>query len=210
MESTKIIEKIRNTRRGKGFTLDDLSGLTGLSKGYLSKLENATSLPPISTLHRIAEGLGIPFASLFTDSADNFDRKISIVRKKERKEMVVEFRGTRFKHWPLADEKVGRNVNPYIIEIPSVDSQVYQHEGEEFYLMLEGSVEFSYGGERHILNEGDSVYFDTDVPHSAKTISKKPAKALVIFYDYKRIMRNPFVEPILQPRDSKTPIVTNS
>lgn len=202
MESLKVIEKIKNTRRGKGLTLDDLSGLTGLSRGYLSKIENGSTLPPLSTLHKVAEGLGIPFTSLFTDSTvEALNRKISVVRKKERKEMTVEFRGTHFKHWPLADLEFGRNLNPYIIEIPTSDCHVYHHQGEEFYLLLEGSVELTYGGERYTLTEGDSVYFDTDVPHSAKSISRRPAKALVIFYDYKRMARSPFTEPILQHKE---------
>jgi len=63
---------------------------------------------------------------------------------------------------------------------------VFQFEGEEFNLIIEGKVELRYGDERYILEEGDSVYIDGDIPYSGKSIGAKQAKVLAIAYRYKK------------------------
>ena len=115
-----------------------------------------------------------------------------ISRKKKRNQIEAEVQATGLKRWPLADQKFGRNMHPYIIEIPPNHYQVYQFEGEEFYLCLEGKIEFTYGGENYILEAGDSIYIDTNIPYSGRSIGKKPAKILMVTYHYKRMMRETF------------------
>jgi len=176
MEHSEIIEKIKDIRLEKGYSLGQLSKLTGLSKGYLSKIENAVNAPPISTLHRIATALGVNLSYFFTQNAlEKLDEKIVISHKKQRNQTEAEVQATGLKRWPLADQKFGRNMHPYIIEIPPNHYQVYQFEGEEFYLCLEGKIEFTYGGE-----------------YSGRSIGKKPAKILMVTYHYKRMMRETF------------------
>ena len=205
MNAKQVIERIKKNRKNKGFTLDRLANLTGFSKGYLSKIENAANLPPLSTLHRIAAALNVELTHLLAEGdGEPSENKIAIVRRHQRQEMLVEIHGTQFKHWPLANRKLGRNMDPYIIEIPPANYQVYQHEGEEFYFILEGTIEITYGGEHFILEEGDSVYFDTNIPHSGRSVGKTPAKALTMFYTYKKMMREPFTGGILLERNFKS------
>ncbi len=193
MEHSEIIIKIKELRTEKGYSLGQLSKLTGLTKGYLSKIENAVSVPPISTLHRIATALGVNLSYFFTQNAlETLDKKLVISRKKERNQTDAELQATGLKRWPLASEKFGRNMHPYIIEIPLDHHQVYQFEGEEFHLCLEGKVELTYGGENYILEAGDSIYIDTNIPYSGRSIGTKPAKLLMVIYYYKRMMREPF------------------
>ncbi len=52
--------------------------------------------------------------------------------------------------------------------------KVFSHEGEEFMFVLEGTHEFVYGNKRHILEPGDSIYFDSSVPHTGRSIEKSP------------------------------------
>jgi quercetin dioxygenase-like cupin family protein len=52
--------------------------------------------------------------------------------------------------------------------------------------VLEGTHEFIYDGKKYILNAGDSIYFDSVIPHSGRSIGKKKAKILAIMYSYKR------------------------
>ena len=198
MEDFEIIEKIKDLRGKKGYSLGQLATLTGLSKGYLSKIENAASIPPISTLHRIATALGVDLAYFFVQGhLDQINQKIVVVRRNERKEINAEHQATGIKRWPLASQKFGRNMDPFIIELPHDHHEVYQFEGEEFHLVLEGRVEISYGGERFILEEGDSVYLDGDVPYTGRSIGDKPARGLMIQYHYKKVTGEPFSEGIM-------------
>jgi transcriptional regulator with XRE-family HTH domain len=199
MNPSKIIERIKELRMQRDWSLDTLARKADLSKGYLSKIENGMNLPPISTLHKIAEALGVDLTYLFAEGeSDGSDHKISITRRRERKEMTIEVGKVLFKNWPLSPEKEGRNMDPFLVEIPFKNPHVYQHEGEEFYFLLEGKIKLSYSGQDYILEKGDSVYFDTNVPHTGYSIGRRKAVALVIFYNYKKAIRKPFTGAVMR------------
>ncbi len=137
------------------------------------------------------------------DTPKELKRKIVVVRKKDRKEFRAELRDSGIKRWPLAERKFGRNMNPFIIEIPPDNSQIFQFEGEEFHLLLEGKVELSYGGEVYVLEEGDSVYLDGSVPYSGRSLGEGPAKALMVQYYYKQVTARPFPQGLLNTKVGK-------
>jgi len=206
MEPNEILSKIKELRIQKGFSLARISEITGLSKGYLSKIENAESAPPISTLYRIAKALGTNLSYFFADDArPPQENKLAISRKRDWAEKDPEIQATDLKRWPLTDQKYGRNMLPFIIELPQDHHQVYQFEGEEFYFILEGRVEFNYGGSVYTLEAGDSGYIDGDVPYSGKSIGSGPARILMITYFYKRIAQDPFSSGPLPYKRLETP-----
>jgi len=183
----KIIEKIKSIRLVKGFTLSQLSKRSGLSKGYLSKIENQTKLPPVSTLQRIAGALDIDLSTLFANSSPkNDDAKIAVVRKTERKNIGEEQQASGIVRCPLADKKFAPNIQPFIIELPIDHSTIYQFQGEEFHFILSGKVELTYGDKRFVFEEGDFVYFDGDVPYSGRSLGSEPATIFMGQYRYKR------------------------
>ena len=94
------------------------------------------------------------------------EKKIVIKRKEDRVAIGEEQQASCIVRCPLADKKFGRNMDPFIITVPGDHREVYQFAGEEFHLLLEGKLELSYGGERYVLNEGDCVYLDGDVPYT--------------------------------------------
>jgi mannose-6-phosphate isomerase-like protein (cupin superfamily) len=77
-------------------------------------------------------------------------------------------------------------MEPYIIEPAFEEKAVFSHEGEEFMYVLEGTHEFAYGDKKYLLRQGDSIYFDSIIPHSGRSIGKKRARILGIMYSYKR------------------------
>ena len=85
MDERTICQNIKTLRLTRNMTLDDLSRLTGLSKGYLSKVERSGKLPPFSTLNRIASALGVETVSLFNGQSEPPDTRIALVRKKRKK-----------------------------------------------------------------------------------------------------------------------------
>ena len=77
-------------------------------------------------------------------------------------------------------------MEPFFI-MPAFDEKaVFSHEGEEFIYMLEGTHEFVYNKKKYILHEGDSIYFDSKIPHTGRSLGKKRAKILAVMYSYKR------------------------
>ena len=77
-------------------------------------------------------------------------------------------------------------MDPYIL-IPDFEpGESLQHEGEEFLLVLEGSIEFFYGIEKFVLKKGDCAYFESSIPHNGRSIGDEKARVLIIMYAYKK------------------------
>jgi mannose-6-phosphate isomerase-like protein (cupin superfamily) len=161
--------------------------MAGLSPGYLSKIERSDKGPPISTLSNIASALGVDLSDLLIEDTDPLkDSNLAIVRKDKRK--IVQTKGSfyGYEYEALAYNKLFKNMEPFIIS-PAFDKETtFLHEGEEYHFILEGTVEFHYEGQKYVLNEGDSLYFDSGLPHTGISIGKKKARILAVLYPYKK------------------------
>lgn len=187
MDERQIAKNIKKFRQNKKISLDRLARLTGLTKGYVSKIEHSGKAPPFSTLCKIANALDIDINLLLADESETpEDINLCIIRKNERKEVVS--RGTLYGYHyeALAHKKVGKNMEPFIIKPAFQEKGIFSHEGEEFMYVLEGTHEFIYDGKKYILRAGDSIYFDSIIPHTGRSVGKKKAKILAVMYSYKR------------------------
>jgi transcriptional regulator with XRE-family HTH domain len=187
MDEKQVVRNIRNIRLSRKMSLGRLANLAGLTKGYVSKIENSDKAPPFSTLSKIANALDTDINLLLAENSETPQHlSLCIVRKNERKEVVS--RGTLYGYHyeALAHKKIGKNMEPFIILPAFHEKGVFSHEGEEFMYVLEGIHEFVYDGKKYILNAGDSIYFDSIIPHSGRSVGKKKAKILAVMYSYKR------------------------
>lgn len=187
MDEKVIAKTIRTTRLKKKLSLAKLSALAGISTGYLSKLERSEKAPPISTLSKIALALDLDLTSLLREDTDFFeDVPLAIVRKGERK--TVKTRGALYgyEYEALAHNKPAKNMEPFIISPAFGEEIEFQHDGEEFMYVLEGVHEFKYGGQKYVLRKGDSIYYESSIPHSGRSLGKKKARVLAVMYSYKK------------------------
>jgi transcriptional regulator with XRE-family HTH domain len=189
----QIAINIKKLRKRSKQTLKDLSELTGLTISYLSKIERSKKVPPYSTLSKIAVGLGVDPTLLLNENMETSKNKmISFTKKNQRKAIKTLKRVTngfpyKYSYEALAFDKPGKNMEPFVLEPAFDEKAFFEHEGEELIFVLEGEHEFTYGGEKFIMSEGDSVYFDSSVPHSGKSLGTKKAKVLLVMYNYKRL-----------------------
>jgi len=178
-------KKIRTIRKNMKTTLDTLAVRTGFTKGYLSKIERGLQSPPIATLSSIAEALNVEIADFFERKHPNV--KCSIVRRDERMQMAQS--GNMFGYYleTIAHKKHDKKMNPFIITmIPHADDRtLFRHDGQELMFVLDGIMEFWYGDERYILNQGDCVYFDSHVSHRGQCVGDKKSIVLVVIYSEK-------------------------
>ncbi len=179
-----IGSQVRKLRNKRELTLQDLAELSGLSKPNLSQIENNLVTPPIATLLKIATALGVPIGHFF-QAADQ-ESSIVVVKKEDRygvaKGQHISHIG--YQYEPLAYPKVDKHMEPFVVHMEErePDQIVYNnHRGEEFLYVLEGTLEFRCGENIVLLKEGDSLYFDSVVPHGYRGIDG-PAKTLVVIY----------------------------
>lgn len=187
MDEELITRNIKKLRKQKKMTLQHLSDLTGLTKGYLSKVERSSKAPPYSTLTKIAGAIGIEVNLLFMRSfGAPHDSKVCFQKHEEAKLIgeADDFPGYAYR--VLAPNKPGKNMEPFIIYAPFEIRKMYTHEGEEFIYMMEGQMEFVHGDKTYIMEPGDNIYFDSCIPHSGRSLGDEKAKMLVVIYFYKR------------------------
>ena len=182
LASLDLGNQTRKLRNKRDLTLQDLANLTGLSKPNLSQIENNVVTPPIATLLKIATALGVPIGHFFQEPAQ--DSSMIVVRKEDRYGVA---KGPHISHIgyqyePLAYPKVDKSMEPFIVHMEEREASdiVYNnHRGEEFLYVLDGTLEFRYGDNSVILEEG--LDFDSIVPHGYRGIGG-PAKTLVVIY----------------------------
>jgi transcriptional regulator with XRE-family HTH domain len=188
MSEESVGRNIKTIRKQKNITLRELAHRTGLTKSYLSKIEKSKKAPPYSTVNRIAMALEVEVAYLLSEKLEHLsDIRFSLAKKNKGK--IVQTLGSSYgyQYEALGFTKPGKNMQPYIITAAFDEKGIFQHEGEEFIYVLEGTYEFIYDGKKYIMEEGDSAYFDSGVPHTARSLGDKKAKVLAVMYSYKRL-----------------------
>ena len=187
MDEKIICKNIKKLRKQNHLTLEKLAKLTGLTKGYLSKVERSEKAPPYSTLNKIAGAMGLEVTSMLGKDIEPLDDvRISFQKKNEGTRIKATSQLSGYDYEVLGTNKPGKNMEPFIIYSPFDLKKMYTHEGEEFIYILDGTLEFIIGEKKFTMEPGDNIYFDSCIPHGGKSIGEKQAKLLVIIYFYKR------------------------
>jgi transcriptional regulator with XRE-family HTH domain len=187
VKALKIGSKVRELRQKKHYTLQDVAAKTGLSKPFLSQIENDHVVPPVATLLKLARAFEVGLAYFFQDEV-GIDR-IAITRSHER--LRVERRPHHRKgevnyiYEALDTKKTNKHMEPFLVEFPVQDTSemiFMNHDGEEFLHVLEGTLEFRSIDRVEVLEPGDSIYFESELSHSFRCLGEKPAKAIVVVW----------------------------
>jgi transcriptional regulator with XRE-family HTH domain len=178
-----IGEKLRALRLKKKMGLVELSRHTGLSAAMLSKVERGKLFPTLPTLLRIALVFSVGLEYFFSDDARR--RALALVRRSERKRFPERpgNRDVSYYFESLDFAAVERKLNSYYAEFQPLSPEKvrpHQHPGVEFLTVLRGKLEMRIGSQDHTLETGDSVYFDSSVPHSYRRAGPKPCAAIVV------------------------------
>ena len=187
VKALKIGSKVRELRQKKHYTLQDVAAKTGLSKPFLSQIENHHVVPPVATLLKLARAFDVGLAYFFQDEV-GIDR-IAITRRDER--VRVEKRPHHRKgevnyiYEALDTKKTNKHMEPFLVEFPvqNTSEMIFMnHEGEEFLHVLEGTLEFRSIDRVEVLGPGDSIYFESELSHSFRCLGEKPARAIVVVW----------------------------
>jgi len=176
--------RIKQRRLAAGFTLAELAEQAGFGKAYLSRIENGKKVPPIGTLSRIADVLGVEAAALLQETGVHTRwRGASVVRRNEKRHTVLGGSAFGYDYFALTDATEGRALQPFLFSFPAeVDKFVFfEHEGEELLHVLTGRIEWQVGMDKYILEAGDTIHFDSRMPHRGHALSGA-ATALVVMY----------------------------
>lgn len=187
-QENKIGKKIRQLRENKGMTAEELAKKSDNDLELIESLEEGAFIPSLTPLFKIAKALEVRLGTFL----DDLPQTGPFVVKSGKSEEIIRFSGSdanleksTLEFYSLGYGKSDRHMEPFIIEVHPKNSESYElssHEGEEFIYVIGGIIELLYGQERYLLNSGDSIYYDSVIPHNLHAYGNKDAKILAVIY----------------------------
>jgi len=183
-EAKTLGERIRQARNLRGLTVEDLSSRTGISAGKLESVEANQSIPPLGELIRLGKALAMKMGYFISAG---IDKPMCVVRADARPKIARRGREASdqygYVYESLAAEKGNRAMEPFLVTLtPTEFGELSRHDGQEFLFVLEGEISARVGDEIEVLHPGDSIYYDSTVPHLIKCHGKKPARILAVIH----------------------------
>ena len=187
MPENQVGEKIRQLRESKNISIEELARESQISVELVERLESGALIPSLSPLLKIAKVLNVRLGTFLDDAPQTGP----VVIKSGKSENVMRFSGensnlknSTLDFYSLASGKTDRHMEPFLIDVHPPEIENYQlssHEGEEFIFVMNGEIEVLYGKETYLVSEGDSIYYDSVVPHDLHSHGDD-AKILAVVY----------------------------
>lgn len=169
---------IRRARKEQGLTLQQLAESSELSLSYLSQIERNLLNPSVGTLKRIAEALDLPAGKLMFAAEPNTSRiAVAVMRKGQRK--TIGFPQSNISYELLTPDLRRRASLLWLTAEPNAESGApMTHEGEDVVVVLKGRLDVEVAGTWYELAAGDSIYFNSELPHRWCNRGKGTAEAI--------------------------------
>jgi transcriptional regulator with XRE-family HTH domain len=176
-----IAQRVREYRLQLGLTVGQLAARSGLSKGMLSKMENAQASPSLATLARLSAALSVPVTAFFR----GLDEERDVLYVKAGRGLDIVHKGSRAGHrYQLLGSMRGpsKRMEPVLVTLMERVEvfPLYQHPGTELIYMLTGTMEYGCGGSTYVLEPGDALQFNGEVAHGPARLLTLPIQFLSV------------------------------
>jgi len=186
--AVKVGERVKSVRKSRGLSLEDVSQRTDLDVDFLAQIEKGDVAPPLGTVIRLAKALEMKMGYFISGEED---RAYTIVRRDDRK-VVSRYNSKKGKQYgyeyqSLAPQKRDRHMEPFLVTLVPAETEEERstHDGQEFIFVLKGKMEVRLQEEIHLLEPGDSIYYDSTVPHLVKCHGRETTTILAVLYTEK-------------------------
>ncbi len=176
----QIADRLKGLRDVLDISIDDAASTCGLTTEQYNDYETGNTDIPVSVLHNMAQKYAIDLTVLLTGQEPHLHR-YSLTRKNAG--VGVE-RCKAYCYEALAYSFINRKAEPFLVTVePKPDdfnTPLNAHTGQEFTYILEGKLKINLAGKEMILEEGDSLYFDSTLPHAMTALDNKTCKFLAV------------------------------
>lgn len=176
----KIGNRLRELRKQKNITLEELSQKSGVALATLSRMENDKMPGTIKSHNSICKALGVSIAVLYRELEDD-TKTVETVPANERTEHFVH--ATKAKYELLVTKTLDKKIMPLMMKLsPGGKTQEERNKPgvEKFIYMMAGALDAHVGDHKYALKRGDSLYFDASLPHSFSNKTKSSSEAICI------------------------------
>ncbi|MBE9488224.1 MAG: cupin domain-containing protein [Bacteroidetes bacterium] len=179
--------KLKTILEERKMSINEFAEKSDMSIEQLTDIINDKVVPSLTVTSHICDVLGIREGTLLDGTEST---PVSIVRNNEQIDCKNSYTTSNRIHtknlsYKGLTTKTNRSMDPYLIVVsdePITMKALVSHEGEEFIYVLEGEIEFYYGDKMEVLKTGDTVYFDSIIPHCMKALTKGGSKVLSAHY----------------------------
>lgn len=177
---------IKQLREEQNLSIEVLAQRSGIELAKFTEIENGNVIPSIGVMIKISRALGQRLGTLL-DGGENLGAVITRAADNKPKGEVLSGGAMGYNShmdfYSLAQGKHDRSMEPMIVRLSEKkEDALSEHEGEEFIYVLSGVVEIKYGKQCHTLTKGDSIYYDSIVPHQVYSGSHEEAEILAVIY----------------------------
>ncbi len=168
-------DRIRLARQEKKMSLEYLARETGKAEDYLRKIESNEIFPPVAMLLQLARALQVDTGTFLKPNGT--EEKLPADREKRTDNYI-------YQH--LTEASAGKHLKAFDIKIPphttAREGIGYRHRGEEFAYVLSGVMEYTVGENVTRLEPGNSLHFNSNIPHNLTNVGDEEAHLIVILY----------------------------
>jgi transcriptional regulator with XRE-family HTH domain len=180
----QISHRIKERRREKNITVQELAIRANVSKGLISQIENSRTIPSLIVLIDIIKALEIDMNEFFKDIRSKDNPVPILIKRKAEYEHFEKEHANGFHYQRIFTQSISKStIDIVILELePDAERPMVETEAFEYKYVLQGEIEYQFSHEKIILNEGDSMLFDGRISHTPKNRSKTKASMLVIYF----------------------------
>ena len=174
----QIAERLRGLRDALDLTIAQAAEKCSISEADYAKYESGASDIPMSFICEVAQTFGVETSALISGTDPH-----SLAYFVTRKGTGASVERTKcYKYQSLAHGFRNSKADPFEVTVEPCHQTIHlnTHSGQEFNLVLEGSMQLHIAGSELVLNEGDSIYFDATKPHGMKALNGKNVRFLAV------------------------------
>jgi len=180
----QISNRIKDRRRERNITVQELAIRANVSKGLISQIENSRTIPSLMVLIEIIKALEIDLNEFFKDIRSKSNDLPILVKRKTEYEHFEKEHALGFHYQRIFT----KSINPSTIDIvilelePDASRPLVETDAFEYKYVLAGEIEYQFNEEKIALKQGDSMLFDGRIPHTPKNLGTTTASMLVIYF----------------------------
>jgi len=169
--------KIEKIRRSNDWTIEYLAEKTDQTPEFIEKVENGEMVPSVSFLLKLSRALGVDPGTFLSD-----EEKAQIEDKRAKAFIT---RTKNYAYQTLTPGAENQHLRAFMITIEAKQDHkpvAYKHEGEEFIYVMEGDLELTLDSKITNLKTGESMHYNSEIPHKLKNIGNETTRCLVMLY----------------------------
>jgi transcriptional regulator with XRE-family HTH domain len=180
----QISNRIKEKRREKNITVQELADMASVSKSLISQIENSRTIPSLIVLIDIIRSLDIDLNEFFKDIHTRNNHSPVLIKRKNEYDHFEKEHAIGFHYQRIFTQFINHStVDIVILELePNANRPLVETDAFEYKYILHGEIAYQFNDDVYLLSPGDSMLFDGRIPHTPRNLSNDIASMLVIYF----------------------------